>query len=77
MSNFFIGKDEETIIKNEGLEKTQGVEKTVITDVNVREAPGGNVIGARHPLDTVVVMNEEGGWSQLKDGGFILSSLLR
>lgn len=76
MSKFYMGMDEENVVKNESVEEVQGIEKTVTTDVNVRIAPGGNVIGARHAYDKVVVIAEENGWSELKEGGFILSSLL-
>lgn len=76
MSKFYMGMDEEKVVKNESVEETRGIEKIVTTDVNVRVAPGGNVIGARHAHDKVVVIAENGGWSELKEGGFILSSLL-
>lgn len=76
MSKFYMGMDEEKVVRNEPVEEVQGVEKTVTTDVNVRVAPGGNVIGARHAHDKVVVVAEDGAWSELKEGGFILSSLL-
>ena len=76
MSKFYMGMDEEKVVKSEPVEGVQGVEKIVTTDVNVRVAPGGNVIGARHAHDKVIVVAENGGWSELKEGGFVLSSLL-
>lgn len=76
MSKFYMGMDEEKVVKNEPVEEVQGVDKIVTTDVNVRVAPGGNVIGARHMHDKVIVVVEDDGWSELKEGGFILSSLL-
>lgn len=50
---------------------------TATTNANIRNAPGGAVVGLLRRGETVDILGCGGGWCELDDGGFVAASLLR
>lgn len=50
---------------------------TATTNANIRNAPGGAVVGTLRRGETVDILGCGGGWCELDEGGFVAASLLR